>query len=268
MSVKSSAKGDEKVTPEVEENLPFEEPKEKVEVKEQPQETKEEEPEDLDPKYMDMLKELQGKIATLEAARVAPDKADTVDILDDDYLAEPRIYHCFSSYYAIWDDTQLGKYIPTPYNRPIRFKKLYRFTKSDKTGRGVQTVSVSQAIVHSKREVNWIENHTLYNIKFAREMKGAEDGDVMLAEKMVEIANMVSGLDDMAVIGRARSEEINTQTADVDLIRKQLIKKLALDAMSKEKHKKQLRVKDMAKTVENRKIEDTVETTGTVEEVY
>lgn len=144
----------------------------------------------------------------------------------EDYLDEPVIFFAFASYFAIYGDKRMNKMISTPYGTKIGFKKAFRWTKRSKTGRGTDVVTISQAVVRSKREVEWLRSHSKYQITFFESMKKAQDTDPSYAQELADASGVVSGMGDMQVIERAKLEKLDV-IEDMDALRKEVTKVIA-----------------------------------------
>ena len=183
----------------------------------------------------------------------------------DDYLDIPTTYFAFSKYYALWGDKRQGQHVATPYNKKIEFDALYRFNRNNVAGKGIEVVTISQAVIRSKKEDEWLQNHSLFGIKFFKNMNDATNVDVTLSEKMAEMQSMISGMDDMKVVERAKMEGVNVKNPDIQKIRQELVQKLAYQAMTKERQ----RSKQTLEEYEEGKIEvKKVETAGNAQEPF
>lgn len=201
----------------------------------------------------DMLKDLQAQIEELkrqvEPISNDPDYVDPVD----DYLEEPIVFFAFSSHYGCFGDKRYNKETLPPRGEPIIFDKLYRYKRRSKTGRGVEVVSISQAVVRSKMDLDYLRNHSLYGIKFFENINKAKNVNITLAEKMAEMNAVTANMGDHQVIERAKREGININTPDMVYLRQLLTKKLAEDAMKNEKN--QVIKKLRAPKEEDRKVD-------------
>lgn len=246
---------------------------EKVEITVSDKDKKKPEAQDLTPEIMGFIQDQMAKFIAAQGPRVPGDRPikeiyQEAELPVDDYLKDPVIFFAFSKYYAIWGDKRKGQQVSTPYERKIEFDTVYRFTRAGKTERGIEIVTISQAVVRSKKEVEFLENHTLYGIKFFKNMKDAQSVDVTLSEKMAEAQGMIGGMDDMKVINRAQNEGVNIENPDVSKIRQQLIQKLAFDAMELETKRTKQTLEEHnqkdAKNAEKKKVEEA----GAAQDVY
>lgn len=239
-NVKSSEKGDKK--DQVESSLNTDAA---TETKEQAPSTE----------FLQILKDLQEQINILKSEKKAPEAtiaaADDYDILED-YMEYPAVFFSFSSEYAIHSDKRSGKESFPPNREFVKFKKLYRYSRKG-AGRAVETVAVSQATIRSKATTEWLRKHSLFGIKFFENINDVKSVDVTLAEKMAESAARVSGMSDMQVIERCKSEGMGVHS-DLDKLRKELIQKLAKQSIQKVKLKQEMEFK-AERDDNNRKVE-------------
>lgn len=217
---------------------------------------------------MQVIKDLQKEIAELKKQVSVSDVAAVSedDLIKEDYMEEPAVFFAFSSYYGIYGDTRKGHSVSTPYERPFQFKRLYRTTKPSLTGRGVEIITVSQCVVRSKREYEWLKKHSLFNIKFFESIEKAKNVDVVLAEKMGEANAVVSKMSDHQCLDRAQRENIDIVNPDISNIRKLLTYKMAKDLMDAEKRKVEVKLR-ASRDEHDRVIENKKEIQG-VDEVY
>jgi hypothetical protein len=143
----------------------------------------------------------------------------------DDYLEKPAVFFSFSSTYSIYGDKRYGRESVPPRKEPIKFSQLYRYKQQG--SKGVEVISVSQAVVRSKATYDWLVNHSLFNIKFFENIDKAQSVNVTLADKMVGANAVVSSMNDHQVIERCQRENIPIKTGDIAGLRKELIRVIA-----------------------------------------
>lgn len=145
----------------------------------------------------------------------------------NDVLEEPAVFFTYSYGYAVMDDCIFGHPIPSPYDRPFLFKHLYRkekFNGGDKNRKEYLYVSAVQ--VYSKKEAHWLRSHSLFKIKFFEQIGDAERVDVAFQEKLVEVSNELSTMNEHQIVQRAINEGI-TPSSDIIKMKRQLINVLA-----------------------------------------
>jgi hypothetical protein len=190
----------------------------------------------------DLVKDLQGKIATLEANKRSEItvEGNTELIAADDFLESPAIFFAYSTSYVVGaKDKRRGKYVENPTGDLIKFRKAYRYERRGSGKRGVDIVSTCSVKVQSKQLAEWMRGHTLFGIKFFENMADAANVDVTFAEKMSQVQRVINSMSDMQIIERARAiGGIHVNTPDTDHIRKQLVEKMARNEMEKESKEK------------------------------
>ena len=175
----------------------------------------------------------------------------------EDYLDKPAIFFSFNTWYCIYGDKRYNSEVLPPRGDKVEFKKLYRYPKRT-GGRTAEVISVSQAIVRSKATAKWLRDHSKFGIKFFEDLGKTRKVNVTLAEKMSEMSNVVSSLNDHGVIERCRREAIDVESGDLSILRKTLIRKMAESALKTEKHQHEIKLKASAedtKEVETRRMD-------------
>ena len=191
----------------------------------------------ITPEHLQIIEDLRDQLSDLQERVLASEERDVEEGRinpAEDYLEDPITFFAFSWSYAIHGDKRHGVEVLPPYEEPVKFEKLYRYKRPARTGRGVQIVSVSQAIVRSKALAEWLRGHSLFNIKFFENIKTAQNVNVTLAEKMAEANSVVMNMSDMAAMERAKREGIDINNPDPTYIRQMLTRKLAEDAIKRD----------------------------------
>jgi len=187
------------------------------------------------------LEDLRRDIEELKTAPPVHSSEDEYVDLKDDYLDEAVVFFAFSTIYGIYGDKRYGREVDTPRGEGFSFKKLYRYGKR-RTARGIEMVSVSQLIVRSRIDAEWLKAHSLFNIKFFESVDKVQNVDVTFAEKLAEQNTIVSSMNDYQVIQRCKSNDIAVSTSDTVQLRKMLVRKMADDALKRTAHKKKVRI--------------------------
>jgi hypothetical protein len=199
---------------------------------------------------MKMIKDLSSKVDRLEAEKAELKTTELKDesgeeILADDFLDIPAVFFSYSISFNLYGDKRRGKVVQTPTGEAIKFTPHYRYNKKNSGKRGTDTVSVCRATIHSKKTMEWLRSHTLFGIKFFEDIKSAIDQDMLVAEKMVAVSNMVSNLGDMQVIDRAKNEGIEIIDPDISNVRQQLIKRIATKQIESERKSREAIAKSL-----------------------
>jgi hypothetical protein len=180
--------------------------------------------EDLDQGTMlKLLFELKGELAELKAKETRNFEEDEEYDLLEDYLEVPAVFFCFSQEFNVHADVRQGRESLPPLGF-VKFKPLYRYHR--KNSRGVDVIAVSQCIIRSKAQSDWLRRHTRFGIKFFENIDDVKSVNTVLAEKMSEYSGMVSRMSDHQVIQRAQQITLPVHS-DIEQLRKELIQKLA-----------------------------------------
>jgi len=147
--------------------------------------------------------------------------------MEDDWLDQPVVFFAYSFNFSIHGDKKRGE-LTTPPHGAVKFKPLIRTKR--KKGKQTEVVSVSSVKVQSKAEVDYLRNHSQYNIAFYENMESALNIDSMWAQKMIEAQQSISRLSDMQMIQRAKAEGIAI-TDKPEAMRRQLVELTAKRAI-------------------------------------
>jgi len=162
---------------------------------------------------------------------VANAKSDYVGDLIDDYVEEPVIFFGFTCGLGIWGDKSMGQ-ITYPPNGKIQFTLIVRSKRL--THKGVQVVSVSHFASNSKKEIEYLRNHSKFGIQFFENKEDIKAMDYTVATRLAESSNIVNTLSDIQMIARCKLENIQI-TNDPKVMRMQLTKVLAEKLMGTNK---------------------------------
>lgn len=183
-------------------------------------------PEKTERDYLkELVEELKGKDNPLDLS-VAVDESE----LDpSDVLEKPKVYYTVGRRYIIRDDVRNGAAVKTPYGRKFDFGgvdsgEVLRFKEG--SGRFATNYYISTCRVYSKKEIEWLERHSLFNIKFFPKLDGAKGVDAMVSTYTTQAAGEINPLTPDKIINRARQEGIEI-TSDVTQMKRDLIFKIA-----------------------------------------
>lgn len=178
---------------------------------------------------LDAMAKMQDKIDTLENRGY--EEGDEYEVTDD-WLEQPVVFFCFSSWHGIYSDRRRGRDVLPP-NGAIKFESLYRWKK--RHGNTWKVISVSQFTSRSAEEVQWLENHSGFGFGFFKDIEDAKNINATFAQKQLEQHGIVSRMSDHAVIERAGGEGIAIKSADIDSLRRELTEILATKSIKSEK---------------------------------
>lgn len=175
---------------------------------------------------------------------------DTTEVDPDDILETPRVYFAHSVSFAIYDDIRKKRPVKTPYGRPIKFKKIERTVVSS-AGRNPVYTSISAAIVFSKKEAKFLDEHTLFGIKFFERRNAAKDITAELQEELVTQWNIVSSFDEATVIHRCQQLGIIVDSTDFSVMRRKLATNMAKASLERKKKQVSKNAEEYKRFMEN-----------------
>lgn len=147
------------------------------------------------------------------------------DFDTDDVLPEPVMFFTYSIGYMVMDDVKQGHAIRTPYNRPFKFTHLFRYERIGSRDKK-EFMMVSVCKVSSKKELEWLQRHSLYGVKFFEDIRNVRSIDVEMQERLVEASGEISRLNDHEIVQRALGEGIAAST-DINKMKRSLIQAIA-----------------------------------------
>lgn len=167
-----------------------------------------------------LTNKFKSQISKMESSKNIVDAdAEYMQSIQDDWLDTPVVFFAYSFNFSIHGDKKRGEETRPPHGA-VKFKPLIRTKR--KKGKQTEVVSVSSVKIQSKSEVEYLRNHSQYNIAFYENMESALNIDSMWAQKMIEAQQSISRLSDMQMIQRAKSEGIAI-TDKPELMRRQLV---------------------------------------------
>jgi len=153
-----------------------------------------------------------------------------------DYLPEPVAFFTYSRRYVIWDDKRYGQPVKTPYNRPFIFINVSTHVTGGVGRNGTQVLHTSVCLVSTKKEVEWLQKHSLYKTVFFESMgETATIIDRHFALKMQEGLAEISSLTEYEIMKRAIDAGVSP-SKDLSAMRSALIVKIAQRNMTAEKN--------------------------------
>lgn len=152
----------------------------------------------------------------------SPASIDREDILED-----PLIFWAPGFHFVIGDDKKNGIAIPTPY-QIIEFKP--EGSRKNQRGKEIDIQIWSTYKCQSKKEAQWLKDHTLYGIRFFTKSADAVTADTRYTQKLAEYAQALRNTEPYRIIQQAK-EAGEVFTDDVDTLRLVLAKKKTEDYM-------------------------------------
>lgn len=160
--------------------------------------------------------------------RIRPLSAEEIDM--NDYMDDPAVFFTYSFSYGVLGDKRYGHEIKTPFNRPIKFEPLFRYKKAA-MGRGEEIVSMSSVSIHSKKEAQWLREHSLYGIRFFEKLADAQSIDKTFADALAESSHIVNGFrSEHEMINKAKQIGVEL-VQDLEQLKRSVIYKMAEDEM-------------------------------------
>jgi len=144
----------------------------------------------------------------------------------EDMLEEPVTFYAYCHSTVIFDDYSKGRDINVPYG-PIKFTHLLRRRISATGGKANGgTLAISAALIYTKRQLEFMRNHSLINVRFFEKMKDVLQIDTDFAQCLLDAASII-GDNDMKILQMCRSEGIAADPSDIRSTRTALIHAVA-----------------------------------------
>lgn len=151
--------------------------------------------------------------ATFQAEKSNIEKIDyeagirSEDIPVEDYDEKGVTFSAPFTGYCIVDDMRKGHRVVLPFG-----KKFIVFghagTNKQQQGKHTQLVSMCNYTSHSKKETQWLRDHTYYNAVFYETIKGAMSMDVMKAQRIARILTSLASFELDSIIRRCREYQL------------------------------------------------------------
>lgn len=127
------------------------------------------------------------------------------DIDKDDYLSieDAVSFFCPKSGYAIADDRRYNQDVRTPYGQVIWFESAGEEIVN--AGKNLVYNVISQYVSRSKKEVEWLRNHTYFNIFFFETSKEALDMSHEVYDVLFKKMKALDGLEPYDIIQKMKS---------------------------------------------------------------
>jgi hypothetical protein len=182
----------------------------------------------------DMKKDFDKKLDALQKSMSKP--CTPVEEIMDDYLEEPQSYFYHTHEHIIHSYKYKGKEVVAPFGA-IKFSNLASMRTKVSGSRDDKIVQLSMVTVHSKKEVEFIENTPEFLAgTIHKKIAGAQNADSLLVDKMMQAYNAVSKMNQHQVVSACKDSNI-VVTTDLDAMKKELIAKMARSAMDSEQAK-------------------------------
>lgn len=144
----------------------------------------------------------------------------------DDVLETPAVFFASGLSTAIVDDTRNGVNVRTPYNRMFRFVNLYTHARPSVGGKNPDRISMCVFKTHSKKEAQWLREHTFFGIKFFEEAKETVKLDTKLMDFVSYRVQELSKKAPAEIHNLCLNHGIKVDTTDTKELRRRLADKL------------------------------------------
>lgn len=172
------------------------------------------------------------------------DDEEYFDEVEEDYLQDAVVFFTFSTQSFIYADFRNGKEIKCP-NGKVHFKCIHRQIR--KTSGGEKSIQISSVKVQSKRQLEFLRSHTLFNVQFFEDINHVKNVDAVWAAKLVEMNTQISQFSDAQIIDRSRILQLPI-TKDLTQMRRDLVEHMAKMQRRKEEELSESRISTQHKT--------------------
>lgn len=109
--------------------------------------------------------------------------------------------------YVLADDIRQGQRVLLPYKKKFIFF-VYNGTKRSGRGRYETSVAIATYTSYSKKEQQWLRDHTLYNTVFFENTTIASNQDVMDMQRLAEIMKVLGSLELPSLLRRCDENDV------------------------------------------------------------
>jgi hypothetical protein len=181
-----------------------------------------------------------------------PDRIDPKDILEGKDIVR---FYAYKSNYVIVDDLRQGRAVQTPFKNKIMFDHMG--TKTTGVGKHKETEHSCVYSCKSKKEAEWLKEHSLYNVTFYAS-GGAGALMSISSKKATKMASLMSGLkaqDRYSIISMCQQHGIEMME-DANEMRIALANKLSEEIDLQEAKIDEEKVKEMLLTKKEFELND------------
>lgn len=171
----------------------------------------------------DITRAIQDGIEISSGKRVTQKVFTKDSIPMDDILETPAVFFSNKVSTAIFDDVKKGKVTLCPFGA-VRFKTILRYTSPSQKGK---IITQSMAVVWSKRQAEFLREHTDFNIRFFEKSSQSKNLSSDFLEKVVECYLLVKSMTDYEVQQKLLELDIKIEDDNFIELRKKLAYKLA-----------------------------------------
>lgn len=153
------------------------------------------------------------------------------EIDNDDILSPPALFFSMCQSTIIFDDIKNGRAVMIPI-QPVKFSNLLRYQNpKDKE----EIIAKCVAVVHSKKQADFIRNHSLFGIKYFEDVRGNSSNITnSFADKLAIAYAKVSSMSESDVHRKIINLDIKVDTMDISILRKKLAERIATNMQNEE----------------------------------
>lgn len=186
---------------------------------------------DADKNVVNGVTDAMNKLANAQggAGRVYSRPAVEYSNIDVEDSIKPVTFFAWSISKNIFDDFKNGVAIMSPYGAPIKFSPFTQIKTKGSNDKSTKTNSMSTVQIYSKRQLEFLRNHSEFGITFFETISDAIDVSPDKADALQQASEFVKNLTDYQVKQRCLTpgSGIKIDSMDMSVLRKSLIKKLA-----------------------------------------
>jgi len=165
-----------------------------------------------------------------------------VDIDPDDYIENGVTFSSMGTRFLLVGDKRMNQYVNSPYKRAFDF--TLHMTEKKQQGKEELINNFCSVIVYSKKEVEWLRNHTLFNIEFWETIHEAiKNEDAQKAQIAARHSANLSKLQSPQIIRKCTEMGIQ-KVNDIGIMRSRLAAKMAEEEMSQQNNRAENRLRD------------------------
>lgn len=149
----------------------------------------------------------------------------------EDLLEKPVMFFAFCNSTIIFDDVVKGGLTVNAPHHPIVFNPYLRYEQPGQKGK---IITQCMALVWSKKQVEFVRNHSLFSIEYFEKLSDATNYSVDLIDKVVAAYERVKHLNEYQVKQKCIEMNINIDTQDFKVLRKKIAHEMAKDIQKAE----------------------------------
>jgi hypothetical protein len=114
-------------------------------------------------------------------------------------------------------------------------------------------------LIYSKKEYEWLQNHSLFNLFFFEQLADEDNVDITLVNKMSEISGMFTSMNQRQIVERAQQMGLPI-SQDIMKVRNSMIRKMAEDEITFVRRRNQNVAKQMHESLSPENAEESDKT--------